>query len=127
MGETPEEIGLITDLQWRIEVNGFMAMVEFLRNSTQSMKKCALAGTYDYEQIPALAEREKLRLQRFLKGVDQMVDDKAYLTAENFSVADIDLLVLVEFAGWRKLALPSTSKNALRWYQQIRERSSVKL
>jgi glutathione S-transferase len=56
-----------------------------------------------------------------------MMVDKAYLAAENFSVADIDLLVLVEFAGWRKLALPSTSKNALRWYQQIRERSSAKL
>ena len=127
MGETPQQRGVIADLQWHIEMNGFMAMAEFLRNSAPAMKGRALTGPHDYDQIPELADRGKLRVQRFLEEIDQVIGDKPYVAGDRFSVADIDLLVLIDFSAWRKLSLPAGATNARRWYEAIRARPSAQL
>ena len=127
MGETPQQRGVIADLQWHIEMNGFMAMAEFLRNSAPAMKGRALTGPHDYDQIPELADRGKLRVQRFLKEIDQVIGDKPYVAGDRFSVADIDLLVLIDFSAWRKLSLPAGATNARRWYEAVRARPSAQL
>ena len=127
MGETPKQRGVISDLQWHIEMNGFMAMAEFLRNSTPAMKGRALTGPHDYEQIPELAERGKLRVQRFLEEIDQIIANKPYVAGDRFSIADIDLLVFIDFSIWRKLSLPEEATNARRWYDAVRARPSAQL
>jgi glutathione S-transferase len=127
MGETPQQRGVIADLQWHIEMNGFMAMAEFLRNSAPAMKGRALTGPHDYDQIPELADRGKLRVQRFLEEIDQVIGDKPYVAGDRFSVADIDLLVLIDFSAWRKLSLPAGAANARRWYEAVRARPSAQL
>ncbi len=126
-GETPQQRGVIADLQWHIEMNGFMAMAEFLRNSAPAMKGRALTGPHDYDQIPELADRGKLRVQRFLEEIDQVIGDKPYVAGDRFSVADIDLLVLIDFSAWRKLSLPAGATNARRWYEAVRARPSAQL
>ena len=40
--------------------------MEAFRNSTPGLKSRALPGPHDYEQIPALAERGRLRVRIFL-------------------------------------------------------------
>ena len=127
MGETPQQRGVIADLQWHIEMNGFMAMAEFLRNSAPALKGRALTGPHDYDQIPELADRGKLRVQRFLEEIDQVIGDKPYVAGDRFSVADIDLLVLIDFSAWRKLSLPAGATNARRWYEAVRARPSAQL
>jgi glutathione S-transferase len=127
LGTTPQEKGVIADLQWRIEIDGFFAMAELLRNSASRMKGRALTGPLGYEQIPELAERGKARLQHFLEGVDALIGEKPFVAGETFSVADIDLLVLVDFAKWRKLQLPEDAKNAQRWHEAVSARPSTKL
>ena len=127
MGETPKQRGIISDLQWHIEMNGFMAMAEFLRNSAPAMKGRALTGPHDYEQIPELADRGRLRVQRFLEEIDQIISTKSYVAGDQFSIADIDLLVFIEFAAWRKLGLPEGAANARRWYEDVRVRPSAQL
>ena len=127
MGETPKQRGVISDLQWHIEMNGFMAMAEYLRNSTPAMKGRALTGPHDYEQSPELAERGKLRVQRFLEEIDQIIANKPYVAGDRFSIADIDLLVFIDFAIWRKLSLPEEATNARRWYDAVRARPSAQL
>ena len=127
MGETPKQRGAISDLQWHIEMNGFMAMAEFLRNSAPAMKGRALTGPQDYEQIPELADRGKLRVQSFLEEIDQIIANKLYAAGDQFSVADIDLLVFIDFAAWRKLSLPEGAENARRWYENVGARPSTQL
>ena len=127
MGETAKQRGIISDLQWHIEMNGFMAMAEFLRNSAPAMKGRALTGPHDYEQIPELADRGRLRVQRFLEEIDQIISTKSYVAGDQFSIADIDLLVFIEFAAWRKLGLPEGAANARRWYEDVRARPSAQL
>ena len=125
MGKTAEQKGIIADLQWRIETGGFMAMSEYLRNSAPAMKGRALTGTVNYEQIPELAVRGQDRLTHFFNDIDELVGTKPYVAGETFSVADIDLLVVVDFAKWRKITLPETAVNAWRWYDTVSARPSA--
>jgi glutathione S-transferase len=126
-GSTAAEKGRVADLQWRIEIEGMMAMSEALRNSAVRMQGRALTGAVDYEQIPALAERGKARVERFLNGVEAMIGDKPFAAGDHYSVADIDLLVVVDFAGWIKMSLPEGASNARRWHATVSGRPSAKL
>ena len=125
MGKTAEQKGIIADLQWRIETSGFMDMSEYLRNSAPAMKGRALTGTVNYEQIPELAVRGQDRLTHFFNDIDELVGTKPYVAGETFSVADIDLLVVIDFAKWRKITLPETAVNAWRWYETASARPST--
>ena len=127
MGRTAAERGRVADLQWRVETEGMAAIAEALRNSSPRMKGRAITGPVDYEQIPALAERGRARAVDFLSRIDAMVADRPYLAGDFFSIADIDLLVVVDFAGWLKLELPDDANNARRWYDAVRSRPSAAL
>ncbi len=127
MGATAKEKGVIADLQWQIEFGGSLAMAEALRNSVPGMKGRALPGPVNYEQIPELAERGKMRAQRFLDNVDHMIGDKPFVAGDNYSIADIDLLIMIDFAGWLKMGLPEGAANAWRWYEAVSSRPSAKL
>ncbi len=127
MGASPTERGRVADLQWHIEMGGFMAMAEYMRNSAQGFKGRALTGPVNYDQIPALAERGKQRVERFLAEVDDLVGEKPFVAGDYYSVADIDLMVLIDFAAWRKLKLPEEATNARRWYDSVSARPSAAL
>jgi glutathione S-transferase len=126
-GTTAAEKGRVADVQWRVEMEGMLAMSEALRNSAPRMKGRALTGAFDYEQIPALAERGRARVERFLEGVDALIGDKPFAAGDNYSIADIDLLVVIDFAGWIKMGLPQAANNARRWYDAVSARPSAKL
>ena len=125
MGRTPVEKGLVGDLEWRIEVDGFMAIGECLRNTARGMAGRALTGKYDYEQIPELGARGRQRLERFFEGFDDLVGDKPFLAGDDYSIADITALVMVDFAKWIKVTLPEDAANARRWYEAVSSRSSA--
>ena len=127
MGATPEERGRVADLQWRIEMDGLMAVGEGLRNGAPAMKGRALTGPYNYEQLPELAARGRLRVERFLAGVDDMIGDKPFVAGDNFSVADMDLLIVIDFAKWLKLELPEDAARARAWHEKVSARPSAKL
>lgn len=58
MGAGAEERAVVTEWQRRAERDGFYAVMDAFRNSTPGFKGRAIAGPQDYEQIPALAERD---------------------------------------------------------------------
>jgi len=126
MGRSAKEKALIADTQWRIETEGFMAVAEALRNSTPGMKGRAVTGPMSIEQIPALAERGRMRTELFLQLLEFMVGPKPFLCGDTYSVADIDALIAVDFAKWIKLELPLDAVNARRWYASVSGRPSAK-
>jgi glutathione S-transferase len=127
MGATALEKGQIADVRWKIEFSGMLAMAEALRNSAAPMKGRALPGPDNFEQIPELAERGKARVKLFLDRVDALIGDKPFVAGDNYSVADIDLMIMIDFAGWLKMGLPKDAGNAHRWYEAVSSRSSAKL
>jgi hypothetical protein len=54
----------------RAELEGFAAVMEGVRNASERLKGRAIAGPYDYDQIPALVERSKLRVKNFYADLD---------------------------------------------------------
>jgi hypothetical protein len=53
------------------------AVMEAFRNSTPGLKGRALPGSESYEQIPALAERGRSRVQHFFAWLDERLADNA--------------------------------------------------
>lgn len=126
MGRTAAEKARITDVQWRIEGEGLGAVAEWLRNSVPRMKDRALPGAVDYVQIPELVERGRRRAEVFLEmleGLAQSADP--FLCGELFSVADIDALVVVDFARLMHLEPPAEATGIRRWYARVSSRPSA--
>ena len=126
LGTTPTEKATIADRVWRIDIDGWQAMTEALRNSAPGLQDRALTGPDNYAQIPSLAERGKLRTARFLAWLDTLLKGSDYIAGDRFSAADIIAMVLVDFAGWLKIRLPEDAVHALSWHKAVSSRPSAK-
>ena len=70
LGETAKEKALVAMWERRAELEGFAAVMEAVRNAAPGLKGRAIAGPHDYEQIPELAERSRLRVKNFFADFD---------------------------------------------------------
>ena len=77
--------------------------------------------------LPELAERGKLRTERFMDVLDEAIGDKAFVVGDRFTVADIDALSFVDFAKWIKVPIPDHCANVARWHAAVSDRPSAKL
>ncbi len=127
LGTTPAEKARIADLVWRIEIDGFLAAGEALRNAAPGLKGRALTGPVDYAQIPELAERGIARARHFLDNFETLLAGNQFLAGDRYSAADIMALAAIDFAGWVKLKLPGDAGNAHRWYEAVSARPSASL
>jgi glutathione S-transferase len=126
MGETPQEKALIASWQREVERNGFHAVMEAFRNWARGLKGRALPGPHDYEQIPALAERGRLRVSHFFEQMNARLAQSEYVAGPRFSIADITTLVTIDFAASAKVSVPETSTHLRRWHAQVSARPSAK-
>lgn len=111
----------------KIEQDGFMAVAEALRNSTPHMKDRALPGDTNYAQIPELAERGLLRLQRFFDRLDAQLEGRDYVATDHFTNADIMAVVVVDFARIVRVKPSEQHSNILRWRESLADRPSLSL
>jgi len=126
MGENAEEKALITAWNREIERNGFYAVMEAFRNTTPGLKGRALPGPYDYEQIPALAERGRVRVAHFFQQTDSRLAQSEFVAGPRYSIADITALITVDFARWIKMTPPEEFQHLRRWHAQVSARPSAK-
>lgn len=110
---------------WRMEFEGLMAIAEALRNSAPAMLNRALPGPVDYAQIPDLAQRGLARIQQFMGVLDQRLDGRDFIAANQFSVADITAVVAVDFARVVRVKPGEQHLNLRRWREAMGLRSSV--
>ena len=115
LGRTPAEKGVVTAWQRQCERDGFYAMMEAFRNSTPGMKGRAVTGPGAYEQIPALAERGRARVQSFFEVLDARLAGSAFVAGPRYTIADITAMITVDWAGWIKLAPPEGATHLRRW------------
>jgi glutathione S-transferase len=127
MGETAEEKALVASWQREVERNGFYAVMEAFRNSTPGLKGRALPGPHDYEQIPALAERGRLRVQHFHEQMDARLAHSEFVAGPRYSIADITALITIDFAARAKMPIPENFSHLRRWHAQVSARPSAKV
>ncbi len=125
MGRTASERAVVADMEWRMEIDGFLAAGEALRNYAKGMKDRALTGPDNYAQISELAERGRKRTERFLQTLDTILADRDFIAGDAFSIADITAYCTVEFAKWIKIEIPDDAANARRWHEAVAARPSA--
>ena len=126
MGESAEEKALVAAWQREAERNGFYAVLEAFRNSVPGLKGRALPGPHDYEQIPALAERGRLRVKHFHEQMDARLGQSEFVAGPRYSITDITALTTIDFAARAKMPIPETCGHLRRWYAQVSARPSAK-
>ena len=126
LGSTAKDKALVTMWERRTELDGFAAVMEGVRNAAERLKGRAIAGSHDYDQIPALADRSKLRVKNFYADLDSRLAEVPFVAGDKFSAADITALVTVDFAT-KAMSFSALSENASleRWYENVSGRPSV--
>ena len=125
MGVGAEDQAIVAAWQHRAEREGLWACADAFRNSAPGLKGRALPGPDDYEQIPALAERGRARVERFLEKLDEALAGREFIAGDRYTIADITALVLVDFAGRIKLPIPEPCAHLRRWHAAVSARPSA--
>jgi len=125
MGLDAREQSLVMNWHEQTMTEGFLAGAEALRNFARGFTDRAVTGPENFEQIPALAERGKKRLEVFMGVLDIRLAESPYIALERFSMADIGAYVCVDFAGWVKLPVLEQWSNIRRWHEEISQHPSA--
>jgi glutathione S-transferase len=125
LGATPKEKALVTMWERRVELEGFAAVMEGVRNTLPLLRGRAIAGPYDYEQIVELVERSKLQVKNFLFDLDAQLAGVPFIAGPQFSAADITALATIDFAKALAISIPDNHRALGRWYEGVLARPSA--
>ena len=125
MGRNPQEKAVIAMWEHRMEWDGFVGVAEMLRNTADRMKGRGLTGTSSFEQIPALAERGKKRVNIFHNMLEARCSESGFIAGDMFTVADITAFVSLEFGAAAGLEPPDRLSNLARWRTEVKDRPSA--
>jgi glutathione S-transferase len=125
MGVTPQEKAEVASWNWRVEFEGLMAIAETLRNSSPAMADRALPGPVNYAQIPELAQRGVMRVQKFFETLNERLAGREYLATDRFSLADITAVVAVDFARVARVKPGEQHLELVRWRAAMAQRPSM--
>jgi glutathione S-transferase len=126
LGDDATSKALVTMWERRVELDGFAPTMEGVRNAVAGLKGRAIAGPYDYDQIPALVARSRLRVKNFYADLDTRLAARPFIAGGHFSAADITGVVTVAFATKAMgLPVPDEHKALRRWFQNVSSRPSA--
>ncbi|HUH38667.1 MAG TPA: glutathione S-transferase family protein [Spongiibacteraceae bacterium] len=117
-GDTPLEEAQVLGWCHRLFLEGFVPVAEVLRNQGEVFIDRALPGAAPVAQIPALVERGRQRIAAFWPMLDAHLQGRAFIVGRQASMADLDALVVCDFMGWVKEAIPPSCKAVQAWYQR---------
>jgi glutathione S-transferase len=126
LGSTPKDKGVITMWERRVELEGFTPVMEGVRNAAERLKGRAISGPHDYEQIPGLVERSRRRVANFYSDFEARLKEAEFVAGNQFSAADITMLVTVDFATRAfEMPIPDGSVALKSWYGVTSTRPSA--
>jgi glutathione S-transferase len=126
MGRNAEERAVIESWLRRIEWDGLYAIQEAFRNDAPGLKGRALPGPVSLDQIPALVERGRRRVQHFFAWLDERLADNEFVCGPGFTIADISGMLAVDFSARAKLTPSEDLVHLQRWYKTVAMRPSAK-
>ncbi|MBK6509531.1 MAG: glutathione S-transferase family protein [Haliea sp.] len=118
MGSTAAERAQVISWCHRLFSGLMMAIAGALRNRGKSFINRALPGPLDTPQIPELVERGLLQIGYILPELDAHLAQSKWVAGDNFSIADIDLLVCIDFLAWIRQSVPDECTHLKDWYQR---------
>jgi glutathione S-transferase len=125
-GRNAKEKALVEMWNRHAESDGFGAAGNMVRNGAPMFEDRAIAGMPGgVPQIPALVERGKQTLDRFLAYLDGHLAGNAFLAGDNFSIADITAFIAVDFSRRANYEVASGLTHVQRWQEALRARPSA--
>ena len=126
LGTGPVGKALVVMWERRVELEGFASVMEGVRNAAARLQGRAIAGSHDYQQIPALVDRSRQRVTNFYGDFDARLTQMPFVAGDEFSAADITMLVTVDFATRAfDMPIPPICGALQRWYDKVAPRPST--
>ncbi len=119
-GRTARERGEIAMMQRRVEAGLMDAVGNYFHHATEG-----LGPDLETDQVPAWGEREKAKALRTMRYLDGVLQDRTYLAADRFTVADITAIAGLGFAAFAKVEVPSDLTALKAWQDRVSVRPSV--
>lgn len=126
MGRTALEKAMIECWTRRIEFDAGQPVVDAFRNSYPPYADRAVPGRSGIRAIPELVDRGRARLEGFYPAIERRLAESEYVAGPAFSIADIALLCITDFAVAIKLPTPAGLEHFSRWHAQVSARPSAK-
>lgn len=104
----------------RVEMNFFASVAAVFRHTHPAMKDL------EVPQLPDWAEANRPRVMWFLELIDRELATRQFVAGDRYTVADITMLVAVDFMKPARLALPESAGNVKRWHSDVSARPSAK-
>lgn len=118
-GRGAREKAFVEMWQRRVELELYFAVQAAFRHTHPAM------AASENPQVPAWGEANRPRALSAMALIDRELAEKTFLVGESFTVADITLLVTIDFLKPAKIAMPENLANLRRWHQLVSARPSA--
>ena len=126
LGESAKEQALVVMWHDSSTFEGYIGIQEVLRNEQEMFAGRALPGPINYDQIPALVDRGRIRIEHFFDKLDKRLGENEFIALDRYSYADIAAYVYLGFSTRATGNDPSLGReNLSRWRDCIAARPSV--
>ena len=123
LGTGATEKAVIQMWERRMELEGFAAVMETVRNRAAGLKGRAVAGPHDYEQIPGLVQRGFQRIADFYADLENRLTQSRFVAGDALSAADITAFVTIAFAtGALEQGIPEGHAATSAWHAALAAR-----
>ena len=114
-------VGRATVEMWqrRLDLGFFLHVAQAFRHLHPKM------AHLEVPQVPSWGEANKEKALAMLELIDTQLGQSRFLAGPDYSIADITLLVAVDFMKPAKLVLPAGLDNVRRWHQDVAARPSA--
>jgi glutathione S-transferase len=126
MGTNARDRAFIEARNRHMEIDGFISVAEIFRNSHPTFSDRGLPGISAVPAIPQLVDRGRAGIARFFERLNSYyLDQHPFVAGDQFTIADITALSVVDFAGWVDEKVRPHHANTLRWYEAVSKRPSA--
>jgi glutathione S-transferase len=103
----------------RVELGFLMSVAAAFRHIHPAMKE------WEVPQLPEWGEINKPKALDFLRFMESELADRPFVAGEDFTVADITMLIAFQFMKPARIQCPAELVNVLGWYDRVAARPSA--
>lgn len=104
----------------RAELNLFAAVSSAFRHTHPAMVE------WEVPQVPAWGEANRPKALAAMKIMDDQLASNEFIAGSEFSIADITMLVSIDFLKPAKIQMPEELIHLRRWHEAVSSRPSAK-
>ena len=77
------------------------------------------------KQIPEMGEQSRKIVEQRYQWLDRELARKQFIAGDNYSIADITAMVVIDFAKFNNISIQADQENLARWHQAVSSRPSA--